>query len=275
MTNSTEEFEQSYTVGDLLVSADGPVSTIQINRPEKLNALGRTFWADLRTVLERLENDGHTRVIVITGAGDKAFSAGGDIASFAELKTLDDKRRFQDDAMRTFAALEQVNLPVIAAVNGWALGGGCEMTLACDIVIASDRAVFGMPEAALGLVPGYGVLRAPSLIGRQMTKLMVMAAERLSAQEALAAGLVQRVVPHEQLRAAARELAMKIAANSPYAHAVGKRLINRGIERSEFDYSVEALAVLQSTEDTAEGIRAFLEKRRPNFPGMNRKAEAK
>lgn len=255
----------SFVVGDLLVTQHCHTSVVTMNCPEKLNAMRRDFWADMRTVLAQLEADAHTRVIVITGAGDKAFSAGGDIASFAELKTLDDKRTFQADAMRTFAALEDTTLPVIAAVNGWALGGGCELTLACDIVIASDKAMFGMPEAALGLVPGFGVLRAPSVVGRQMAKLMIMAAERLSAQQALEAGLVQRVVAHEELMPKVLELAEKVAENSPYAHAVGKRLLNRGVDRAEFDYSIEALTVLQSTDDTAEGVKAFLEKRKPQF----------
>lgn len=255
----------SETVGDLRITQHGHVALVEMHRPAKLNAMGRSFWADLRAVLERLEHDGETRVVVITGAGDKAFSVGGDIASFAELKTLEEKRAFQIDAMRTFAAVEDTRLPVVAAVNGWALGGGCELTLACDIVLASDKAVFGMPESALGLVPGFGVLRAPSVIGRQMTKLMVMAAERLDAEQALAAGLVQRVVPHAQLMSEALALADRIAQNSPYAHDVGKRLINRGVDRGEFDYSVEALTVLQSSADTAEGVSAFLQKRKPVF----------
>lgn len=252
-------------VGDLNISHHGHIALLEMNRPAKLNAMGRTFWVDLRTVLTGLEEDDVTRVVVITGSGDKAFSVGGDIASFAELKTLEEKRAFQIDAMRTFAAVEDTRLPVIAAVNGWALGGGCELTLACDIVLASDRAVFGMPESGLGLVPGFGVLRAPSVIGRQMTKLMVMAAEKLNAEQALAAGLVQRVLPHAELLPEALALAGRIAENSPYAHDVGKRLINRGVDRGEFDYSVEALTVLQSSSDTAEGVSAFLEKRKPVF----------
>jgi enoyl-CoA hydratase len=143
-----------------------------------------------------------------------------------------------------------------------ALGGGCELTLACDVVIASERATFGMPEAALGLVPGYGVLRAPHVIGRQMTKLMVMAGETLDAQQALQAGLVQRVVAHAELLSASLGLAAKIAGNSSLAHAVGKRLIDRGIERSEFDYSIEALTVLQSSAETQQRVRSFLDRRK-------------
>ena len=262
---SVTEHQESLPHRGLRVTTGDGISVIQMDRPEKLNAMGRDFWPDLRAILASLECDGRTRVVIVTGAGDKAFSAGGDIASFAELKTLEDKRDFQTDAMATFAAVENSRLPVIAAVNGWALGGGCELTLACDIVIASDRAVFGMPESALGLVPGYGVLRAPQVIGRQMTKLMVMASERLNAQQALDAGLVQRVVPHAELMAAAFALAAKVAANSSSAHTVGKKLINRGVDRAEFDFSVEALTVLQSSVDAAEGIQAFLEKRKPRF----------
>lgn len=250
---------------DLLITRQGAVSIVTMDRPAKLNAMRQNFWAELRTALNELERDECTRAIIITGAGDKAFSAGGDIASFAELKTLAAKRAFQAEAMRTFAAVEETPLPVIAAVNGWALGGGCELTMACDMVIASDRAMFGMPEATIGLVPGFGVLRSPSILGRQMTKLLVMAGERLTAQAAFQCGLVQRVVPHVELMPAALQLADRIAANSSYAHAVGKKLINRGVDRGEFDYSIEAVTVLHCTEDTAEGIRAFVEKRPPRF----------
>lgn len=261
---------EPYSVGDLRVTPRGAVSILEMHRPEKLNAMGREFWPDLRQVLECLERDGRTRALIITGAGDRAFSAGGDIASFGELVTQAEKRAFQADVMRTFMALENTDLPVIAAVNGYALGAGCELTLACDMVIASEQAVFGMPESALGLVPGFGVLRAPQVIGRQMTKLLVMAAERLGAAEALQCGLVQRVVPHGSLMAEAMALAEKIAANSPLAHAVGKRVINRGIGGAEFAYSVEALTVLQSSEDAAEGVRAFVEKREPVFPDLSK-----
>lgn len=257
-------------LGQLTIEPRGDITLLRIDRPEKLNALTNAFWTDLPTVLAQLEHDGRTRVIVLTGAGDKAFSAGGDIAGFATLTTLAQKRAFQSDAMNGFAALENCSLPVIAAVNGLALGGGCELTLACDIVIASERAQFGMPESALGLVPGYGVLRAPDVIGRQMTKLMVMAGERLTAQQALHAGLVQKVVEHAALLDTALGLAERIAANSSLAHSIGKRLINRAIDRAEFDYSVEALTVLQSADDAREGISAFLEKRKPRFalPGV-------
>ena len=136
----------------LLVRADGPVSVVTMNRPDKLNCMGPGVWAEMRELIDGLERDGRTRVVIFTGAGDKAFSAGGDIAPRG-LDTLEQKRRYLDDCLRAFARIEQSTLPIIAAVNGWALGGGCELTLACDVVIASDRARFGMPESAIGPHP--------------------------------------------------------------------------------------------------------------------------
>lgn len=252
----------SRSVGQIKIVPHDAVALLQIDRIEKLNALGNEFWGDLRRVLDELVTGGRTRAIVLTGAGDKAFCAGGDIAGFATLTTLESKRAYQIDAMNGFAALEACPLPVIAAVNGLALGGGCELTLACDIVIASDRATFGMPEAALGLVPGYGVLRAAHVIGRQMTKLMVMTGERLDAQQALQAGLVQRVVPHERLLPASLDMANRIAANPSLAMAVGKRLIDRDIGRAELDHSVAALTVLQASAETSQRVRGFIDRKK-------------
>jgi enoyl-CoA hydratase len=251
---------------DLTTCERGPVAIVQLNRPHKLNALTSAFWSDMRTVLRTLEDNRTIRVVVLTGAGDEAFCAGGDIADFQKLTSLEQRRAYQIDAMRTFSAIEESPLPIIAAVNGWALGGGCELTLACDMAVASDEAVFGMPESALGLVPGFGVLRAPEVIGRQLAKFMIMSGERLNAQQALAAGLVQRVVPHADLLANVLDLAGRIANNSSLAHTVGKKLVNRSIQRADFDYSAEALTVLQSSADAREGISAFLQKRKSQFP---------
>lgn len=259
---------QALSIGeDLLLERRGPIAILTINRPAKLNAMRINFWADMREAFSRLEVDPGVRVVVITGAGDRAFSAGGDIVSFLALETLPQKRAFQVDVMKTFSVVENSPLPVIAAVNGIALGGGCELTLACDIVIASDRARFGMPEAALGLVPGYGILRAPQIIGRQMTKLLVFAREQLDAARACELGLVQRVVSHDDLMAEALRVAETIAESSPMALEVGKKVINRGVETSEFDYSAEALTVLQASDDAREGAKAFLERRTPSFRG--------
>lgn len=252
---------------NLRVESEGGVAVLTIDAPAKLNAMGPTFWGELRSALAGLEGDGTTRAVIVTGAGEKAFSAGGDITSFAALTDVAAKRAFQQDCMRTFAAVEESPLPVIAAVRGYAMGGGCELALACDVVLAADDAVFGMPETAIGLVPGYGVLRAPAVIGRHWTKLMMFAGERVDAATALQIGLVQKVVPAAELMAAARKLAERIAAAAPLAIATGKALVNRGVDRGEFDHSTAAVTTLQATADVAEGIAAFAAKRPPRFEG--------
>jgi enoyl-CoA hydratase len=253
---------------DVEAVGDGrSIAVLTIDDPAKLNAMGRTFWAEMRGALAALETDGRTRAVIITGAGEKAFSAGGDIASFVDLADMTAKREFQRECMRTFAAVEETPLPVIAAVNGFAMGGGCELTLACDIVVAADNAVFGMPEATVGLVPGFGVLRAPSVIGRHWTKLMMFAGERVDAATALQIGLAQKVVPAADLMTTARAIGERIAAAAPLALATGKGLVNRGVDRGEFDHSTAALTTLHASADAAEGIAAFIGKRTPKFEG--------
>ena len=252
---------------EITLTDRGPVAVVTIDRPEKLNALSVAFWPQLRDVLARLAADGTTRAVVLTGAGEKAFSAGGDIEGFAELDSVAQRRAFQAECLATFTAIEESPLPVVAAVNGYAFGGGCELALACDLVLASDRASFAMPEAAIGLVPGFGVLRGPSVLGRQWTKWMVLARERLDAEQAERVGLVQQRVPHDELLDAAVAVGERIAAAAPLAVQVGKRMINRGIDSGETSWSLDAVTQLQSTRDTAEGIAAFTAKRPPRFEG--------
>ena len=261
--NVRVEVEEVEEVGD----GRAAIAVLTIDDPARLNAMGRTFWGELRQALTTLEVDGRTRAVIITGAGEKAFSAGGDIASFASLTDITAKREFQQDCMRTFAAVEETRLPVIAAVNGYAMGGGCELALACDVVVAGDNATFGMPESAVGLVPGFGALRAPSVIGRHWTKLMMFSGERVDADTALRIGLAQKVVPAAELMSTAREIATRIAGMAPHALATGKNLVNRGVDRGEFDHSTVALTTLHATADAAEGIAAFLGKRPPVFEG--------
>lgn len=249
------------------VTRRGPVTVATISRPEKLNALTTDFWPQLRALLDELPRDGQTRAVVITGAGDRAFSAGGDIVGFGDLDTAPARKEFLTECLTAFAAVEECPLPVIAAVNGLALGGGCELTFACDVVLAADSAVFGMPEASVGLVPGFGVLRAPSVIGRQWAKLMVMAGERISARQALELGMVQRVVDAADLLPTAVEIGGRIAARAPLAVEAGKRIISRGVDRGEYGYAAETVAGLYATHDAAEGIRAFKERREPRFEG--------
>lgn len=262
-----------FRIGDLDIAISGAVAWVTIDRPAKLNALRSAFWADLREALARLADDSGVGVVLLTGAGDRAFSAGGDIAGFAEMESVAEMRAFQQDAMAGFAAIERCPLTVIAVVNGLALGGGCEITLACDFAIAADTARFAMPEARLGLVPGFGVIRGPDVIGRAMTKYMIATGDMISADRALEIGLVQAVVPVGELKSQAAAWAERIVANSPTALAVGKRLANRGIDQQGFDYSVEAITMLQSHPERAEGVRAFLEKRTPDFRALAGKAK--
>jgi enoyl-CoA hydratase len=245
----------------------GPVALLRINRPDKLNSLAAAFWPQLRGLLDALAARAAIRAVVLTGSGDQSFSTGGDIAAFGELGNAAARREFVADCLRTFTAIEECRLPVIAAVNGWALGGGCELALACDIVLAAENATFGLPEASVGLVPGFGILRAPAVVGRQVTKLMVLAGERFSARRAYELGLVQQVLPGDELVPAALRLGTRIAARAPLAVEVGKRMVNRGVDRGETGYGVEAVAMLYATRDAAEGIAAFTERREPRFEG--------
>ena len=241
----------------------GPVALLRISRPGKLNALTAAFWPQLRGLLDAAAAHPAVRAVVLTGSGDRSFSTGGDIVGFAELDSAAARRDFLDSCLRTFTAIEECRLPVIAAVNGWALGGGCELALACDIVLAAEHAAFGLPEASVGLVPGFGILRAPAVVGRQAAKLMVLAGERISAQRAYELGLVQQVLPAAELVPAALRLGERIAARAPLAVEVGKRMVNRGVDRGETGYGVEAVAMLYSTRRRGRGD-----------PGLRRAARA-
>ncbi len=267
MTGDDSSVSATRSNGHLTVTAGGSVAVITIDRPEKHNALDAAAWPALRAILADLAADGRTRAVVLTGAGDRAFSAGGDIEGFAELADIPTRRAFQADALATFAAIEECPLPVIAAVNGLALGGGCELALACDVVMASSSARFGMPEAGVGLVPGFGVLRAPEVIGRQWTKLMVFAGEQVDADTAARIGLAQKVVAPGDLLREAGQLALRMAAAAPLAVSVGKKLVNRGVDRGDFAWSLEAISLLMGSDDVAEGIRAFAQRRQPQFEG--------
>ena len=266
--------ERNFRVGYLAVERSNHVATVLMERPEKLNAMTPSFWRDLREVLDLLTADGETRAVVITGAGEKAFSAGGDIVGFTELKTIEDMRSYQIDAMSAFAHVERCPLMVISAVNGLAFGGGCELVLASDIVIASETATFALPEAALGLVPGFGALRSPDVIGRQMTKFLIATGDVIDARRALEIGIVQLVVAKHELLTQARALAVRIAARSPLALSVAKRMVNRTIDHASQDYSVDEITKLQASEDRAEGIEAFLLGRAPIF-GARRNGDEK
>ncbi|WP_423141154.1 enoyl-CoA hydratase/isomerase family protein [Parablastomonas sp. CN1-191] len=248
-----------------MVERSDHVATITIDRPAKLNALTAAFWGDLQTALTTLADDEAIRAVILTGAGTRAFSAGGDIPGFLELASGDAIRRYQEAAMAGFRAIERAPWPVIAAVGGLALGGGCELTMACDMALAAEHARFGMPEARLGLVPGFGALRGPEVIGRAMTRYLIASGDTIDAARALAIGLVQWVVPADRLLTEAHALAQRIAAQSPNAVSVSKAMVNRTIDDAAVARSVEDVGALQASADRATGVAAFVAGRRPSF----------
>ncbi len=256
---------------DILVAVEPPVGIITLNRPSVLNALRTRLLDELSAALDDMERNEHVRAIVVTGSGEKAFAAGADISELNALATAgsgaDQARRGQALTRR----IERLRKPVVMAVNGFALGGGCEIAMAGDIRIASENAKFGQPEVNLGLIPGYGgSQRLTRLAGKGMAMHLCLTGEVIDAREALRIGLVTRVVPAAELLAEAKRIATLIALKAPLAIAACKRAINNGAHLSIDDaLELEALefGMLVDTEDIREGTSAFLEKRKPVWTG--------
>jgi enoyl-CoA hydratase len=247
---------------------DDGIAILTVNRPDKLNALNAATVRELDGALRAARDDAGVRALIVTGAGEKAFVAGADIAELARMGPLDGvevSRAGQD----TFRLLERMPKPVIAAVNGFALGGGLELALACHIRIASARARFGLPEVKLGIIPGYGgTVRLPRLVGRGRALELMLTGEMIDAQEAYRIGLVNRVEEPDALLDAARELARRIVANGPVAVALALEAVDRGMSTTIDDAQVlesNLFGLLASTEDMREGMQAFLEKRKAEF----------
>lgn len=246
---------------------DGEIAVATLSRPEKLNALDTKTRMELAEVIEGIEEV--ARVLIITGSG-KAFAAGADIN---ELLQRDAVKAFEATKLGTdlFSRIEELEIPVIAAVNGYTLGGGCELAMACDIRIASEKAKFGQPEINLAIIPGAGgTQRLPRLVGLGMAKKLVLTGEIIDAQTALRIGLVEEVVEHERLMDRAKEVAAKIIEKSPLAVKVAKKALNASINmplREGLRYEASLFSMLFSSEDAKEGMRAFLEKRKPEFKG--------
>jgi enoyl-CoA hydratase len=232
---------------------------LTMNRPQKLNAMSRRFFAELPELMRTLDADPDVRVGVLTGAG-AAFSAGGDIADFHALRGMDDYRHQVKLALEAFLAVERAETPMIAAVNGIAFGGGTEITLACDVACASERAQFAFKEITLGLMPGFGLVRGPEVIGRAWTHRMVLSGDVVDAEQALRIGLVQHVFPADRLLDEALALAARIAAHPPLALRMAKRFVNRHAPAAIAE-SIEATAFLQASPDTRERVAAFVARR--------------
>jgi enoyl-CoA hydratase len=254
----------------LLVDRDGPVLLATLNRPKALNALNRQLLGELSQLIEEIAADDSTRVVVITGAGERAFAAGADITEIAALGASD-ARTFATVGQSVFARLETLGKPVIAAVNGFALGGGCELAMACTFRVASETAVFGQPEIDLGLMPGFGgTQRLTRLVGRGRALDLVLTGRRITATEAERIGLASRVVAAASLRDEALALAKHLAAKAPIAVRYILAAVHEGADLPiDAATRIEAayFGLVAATDDMREGTRAFVEKRTPVFQG--------
>jgi enoyl-CoA hydratase len=256
---------------DIAVSKKGRIATVTVNRPEKLNAIRLQTMLEISDALRDIEADDQVRVLVVTGAGDKSFIAGADISIMARepdyIQTLHEFPRAQEITCQ----LENFRKPVICRINGYALGGGTEMALSCDIRIASENAVFGLPEIKLGIIPGYGgTQRLPRLIGMGKAKRLIFTGEHIDAQKALAFGLVDEVVPQAELDNTVQALAEKISCHSPVALHMAKSAMNNGTQghlATGLDLETRCFSLCFGTQDRVEGMSAFLEKKTPDFKG--------
>jgi enoyl-CoA hydratase len=258
------------TFDNLLYERDGAVAVLRFNRPKVLNALNGATLRDLEAAIDALGGDDEVRAIVLTGSGEKAFVAGADINELAVLTPTEGKdhaRRGQ----RVFDRIEQLGKPVIAAINGFALGGGCELAMACTVRIAADTARFGQPEINLGIIPGYaGSQRLPRLVGKGRALEILLTGDMVSAQRVHEIGLVNQVVPAAELMTAARAMAHSLASKAPIAVRYIIEAVNHGLEVPLAQGQVletSLFGAIASTEDTKEGTRAFLEKRKAGWKG--------
>lgn len=255
---------------NILIETRDSIAIITINRPKVLNALNFETVKELEQAVRKTGDRKDVRVIVITGAGDKAFVSGADIAAMREMGKSQ-AAEFADEGHRCMFAVENCPQPTIAAVNGYALGGGTELAISCDIIVASENAKFGLPEVKLGLYPGFGgTQRLPRLIGASRAREMIFTGRIITAREALEWDLVNHVYPQVELMENVMKMAAEIAANSPVAVSAAKRVVREGLDMHRtggLKNEQEQFSALFTTEDRIEGMTAFLEKRKPCFKG--------
>jgi enoyl-CoA hydratase len=255
---------------NVLLSVEEGIATITINRPKSLNALNTDTLRELKAAMLKADSDDAVKIIIVTGAGEKAFVAGADIAQMRDLDTLQG-RRMTMLGQEVFSVVENLAKPVIAAVNGFALGGGCELAMACDMRIVSETAKFGQPEVNLGIIPGFaGTQRLARLIGKGRAKYYIMTGNMMNAAKAYELGLADVVVKPEELMGTCRETAKLIMSKAPVAVMMAKKAVNHGLDMdlaSGVAYEAEAYTTCFSTRDRIEGMSAFLEKRPSNFTG--------
>ena len=257
-------------LANVLYEKKGAIAYVTVNRPKVLNALNTPTWADLRAAFEDARDDTSIRGVILTGAGNKAFIAGADISELAHVAAFEAERssRFGQEVLDL---IENLGKPVIAAINGFALGGGCETAMACTIRIAVETAKFGQPEVTLGLVPGGGgTQRLPRLVGKGRALQLILSGEIISAQEAYRIGLVNEIIPAADLIARAEGILKKIASNAPIAVRFALEAANKGMDTSQGEgllLEASYFGLCAATEDKKEGTTAFLEKRTPQFQG--------
>lgn len=254
----------------LLVEIKESIATVTVNRPSAMNAMTQITLQELDVVVQQLSTSAEVRAVIITGAGEKAFIAGGDIAMLRKLGPVE-ARELALLAQGICNAIEQSPKPFIAAINGYALGGGCELAMSCDIRIAAEHARFGQPEINIGTLPGFGgSQRLPRLVGKGRALEMILTGDMIDAQEAWRIGLVNKVVPQAELMNSARSLATKLASKSQMALKLCKEVVTNGLEmdlQRACSYEADLFALSFATADQQEGMTAFLEKRAPVFTG--------